>query len=84
MPLKEITAIVGTDHALVRIEEFGAQRELVVEDDTDRCVVHLTPGIAREIIEKLSAYLLSVDREPSDAELAAAFRDVYAHIGVRP
>ncbi|MFN8994886.1 MAG: hypothetical protein ACK5X3_14660 [Pseudomonadota bacterium] len=60
--MKEVTAIVAADQAVIKIDAFGQQHELVIEDDTDRCVVNLTPGIAREIIEKLSTYLLATDR----------------------
>jgi hypothetical protein len=84
--MKEVTAIVSPELALIRIETFGEQCELVIEDDTDRACICLTPGIAREIIAKLSDWVASTQpqREHTDEELAAAFRDIYAHIGVKP
>lgn len=80
------TAIVGTDLALIRIEANENPAELVIEDDLDRAVIHLNAGIAREIIAKLSDWVASTQppREHTDEELAAAFSDVYAHIGVKP
>jgi hypothetical protein len=82
--MKEVTAIVAADQAVIKIDAFGQQHELVIEDETERACVMLTPGIAREIIAKLTGWLEASAAEPSDEELAAAFRDVYAHIGVKP
>jgi hypothetical protein len=86
-PMKKVTAIVSPELALIRIETFGEQCELVIEDDTDRACICLTPGIAREIIDNLSDWVASTTGPRvsiTDEELAAAFRDVYAHIGVKP
>ncbi len=82
--MPKIIAVVDGHTATVRLDVHDSPVELVVEDEHDLAAIQLTPAIAREIIAKLSGYLAAAEREPSDDELAAAFRDVYAHIGVKP
>lgn len=82
--MPKMIAVVDGHTATVRLDVHYSPVELVVEDEHDLAAIQLTPGIAREIIAKLQGYLQAAERDPSDEELAAAFRDVYAHIGVRP
>jgi hypothetical protein len=58
--MKYVTAVVGPELTIARLDMHD--NHLVLEDDTDRAIVQLSPGIAREIIEKLSTYLLATDR----------------------
>jgi hypothetical protein len=86
MPTKMI-AVVDGHTATVKLEANDSPVELVVEDDQDLACIQLTPSIAREIIDKLSDWVASTTgprASITDEKLAAAFRDVYAHIGVKP
>ncbi len=82
--MPKMIAVVDGHTATVKLEVNDSPVELVFEDEHDLAAIQLTPSIAREIIAKLQGYLQAAEREPSDEELASAFRDVYAHIGVKP
>lgn len=73
-------AVVDGHTATVKLDANDSPVELVFEDEHDLAAIQLTPGLAREIIAKLGGWLEAAEREPSDEELASAFRDVYAHI----
>jgi hypothetical protein len=81
--MPKIIAVVDGHTATVKLEVNDSPVELVFEDEHDLAAIQLTPSIAREIIAKLTGWLESTEtagEEVSPDVLAAAFRDVYAHI----